>query len=329
MGWDSNGGYNRQRNFSSDASAGVKILASAMDQEFNDFASAMTVAVAKDGQNIPTANLPMGGFRHLNVGAALSATNYLRVQEYIKQVPIYVEANNFTDGVVSASVSVYTTVSAGQAPPDGAKLVLKFPSSFAQVSVGTTIQIALATPTGSYTAKVTDEAGTPLQWWSFAANGNFEFMYSSANSSFQALNYLHGRATGTRGISFYSVNAAGTSAGTALDNLTDTKVINNGRLNTFEIERIVAGSPNGLTCSVSAYRMVITMQGAPSLCGSEESSVNGSHIPMIVSGVPVMCTTVIHSASIDIVPISPVLSAGAVVSIVPCVIMWDASGVKL
>lgn len=56
--------------------AGTTITASAMNNNLGDIESALTASVAKDGQTTPTANLPMGGFRHLNVGNATLRTNY-------------------------------------------------------------------------------------------------------------------------------------------------------------------------------------------------------------------------------------------------------------
>lgn len=42
----------------------------------NDIASALTQSVSKDGQTVPTGNMPMGTYRHTNVGAAQSITDY-------------------------------------------------------------------------------------------------------------------------------------------------------------------------------------------------------------------------------------------------------------
>lgn len=52
-----------------------------MDAQEQDLADAIENAVARDGQNAATANLPMGGFAHTNVAAATSRTQYARVAE--------------------------------------------------------------------------------------------------------------------------------------------------------------------------------------------------------------------------------------------------------
>src|SRR3990167_2142246 len=114
MGWTGTGSYSRVHSFSADSSASIKILASRMDAEFDDFASAMTVAVAKDGQNTPTANLPMGGFRHNNVGAAASATNYLRASQFIADIPVFVKESLAGTDTLRVSTSFFASVSAYQ-----------------------------------------------------------------------------------------------------------------------------------------------------------------------------------------------------------------------
>src|SRR3990167_10612154 len=125
MGYDGSGNYTRTYNFSSDASSNIKILASRMDAEFNDFASAMPLALLHDGRNAATGNLPMGGFRHVNVGAPASATNYMRSKDFIENVPIYmVDAETSADRI-SVSATFYTTASAATAPRDGSHILVK------------------------------------------------------------------------------------------------------------------------------------------------------------------------------------------------------------
>ena len=114
MGWDGAGNYTRQRNFSADASADIKILASAMDQEFNDFASAMTIALARDGQNTPSANIPMGGYKFVNVGAPTSASDYMRVSDVVGNIPIYMEDATTSADNISVSAQFFTTLQSGR-----------------------------------------------------------------------------------------------------------------------------------------------------------------------------------------------------------------------
>lgn len=65
-----------------DAGSPTNIIgATEMDAQEQDLADAIENAVARDGQNAASANLPMGGFAHTNVAAATSRTQYARVAE--------------------------------------------------------------------------------------------------------------------------------------------------------------------------------------------------------------------------------------------------------
>ena len=82
MGYNGSGGYNRVHNWVNDKNGAIKITASRMDAEFDDFASAMELCILKDGQQDPTANLPMASFKHTVVGAASARTEYTDVGSY-------------------------------------------------------------------------------------------------------------------------------------------------------------------------------------------------------------------------------------------------------
>lgn len=52
------------------------ILAEDVNSDFDDIATALTDSIAKDGQTVPTANLPMGGYRHTGVGNGSARNHY-------------------------------------------------------------------------------------------------------------------------------------------------------------------------------------------------------------------------------------------------------------
>ena len=60
----------------SDYLSGTTILASAVNSDLNDIASALTASIARDGQTTPTTNLPMGGNRHTGVSNAAQRDQY-------------------------------------------------------------------------------------------------------------------------------------------------------------------------------------------------------------------------------------------------------------
>lgn len=60
---------------------GTSISSTWANNTLNDIATALTNSIAKDGQTVPTANLPMGTFRHTNVGDATSRSMYATVNQ--------------------------------------------------------------------------------------------------------------------------------------------------------------------------------------------------------------------------------------------------------
>ena len=64
-----------------DASSNIGIVASTMDNRLNDLATGINSTLIKDGTNTPSANLPMGGFKHTGVGDAASRTDYGKVSQ--------------------------------------------------------------------------------------------------------------------------------------------------------------------------------------------------------------------------------------------------------
>ena len=79
MGW-SGGTYTKGNNatggWAGDASLGIGIEAGRHDTQDDDFTGGINNCIAKDGQNTPIANLPMGGFKHTGVANASSNDEY-------------------------------------------------------------------------------------------------------------------------------------------------------------------------------------------------------------------------------------------------------------
>lgn len=55
---------------------GTTISSTTHNSTMSDLATAMTASIAKDGQTVPSANLPMGGYKHTNVASATARTEY-------------------------------------------------------------------------------------------------------------------------------------------------------------------------------------------------------------------------------------------------------------
>jgi hypothetical protein len=54
-----------------------------MDYAGQDIADAITASLAKDGQTVPTANLPMGTFKHTGAGDASASGEYVNFGQFI------------------------------------------------------------------------------------------------------------------------------------------------------------------------------------------------------------------------------------------------------
>lgn len=74
--------------------ASVDIDSPDHDTHDQDIASGLNVAIKKDGGNTATGNLPMGGFRHTNVGAAVATTDYAQLNDVVKASGRYIPATS-------------------------------------------------------------------------------------------------------------------------------------------------------------------------------------------------------------------------------------------
>ena len=92
MSWS--GGTYRKGNYltngwTGDASLGIGIEAGRHDTQDDDFANGINTCLTKDGQNTSTANLPMGGFKHTNVGNGSARNDYAALGQVQDSAPIW------------------------------------------------------------------------------------------------------------------------------------------------------------------------------------------------------------------------------------------------
>lgn len=79
MPWNGSGTFVRAHDWSADRDAGGSsaiIDADKMDEEFDNFKAGLEKCVTRDGQNNPSADLPMGGQKHTGVGNAAARDQY-------------------------------------------------------------------------------------------------------------------------------------------------------------------------------------------------------------------------------------------------------------
>ena len=64
------------------------------DTQDTDFQNGINNCLTKDGQNTPTANLPMGGFKHTGAGAATANGQYITYDQVNDASPIKIDFTN-------------------------------------------------------------------------------------------------------------------------------------------------------------------------------------------------------------------------------------------
>ena len=168
------GTYTLPRDMTDDDSAGIPIVASNFDEQFEDIRDGINNTLTKDGQNVPSANLGMATFRHTNVGAAQAGTDYVRVDQSQQNFGRFVRAttsgNEYTVNL-SPSVSL----------ADG--MVINFVISTTNVSTSPTLTLNSA-------------SSKELQWkdgnsitQNDLAPGAYSVVYDVSADTFKLLNY--------------------------------------------------------------------------------------------------------------------------------------------
>ena len=80
--------------------AGTTIDEGVVNDEMDDLGNEIAGSLAKDGQTTPTANLPMGGYKHTGVANGSARTHYAAVGQ--------VQDSTFTTGTVGGTADVIT-----------------------------------------------------------------------------------------------------------------------------------------------------------------------------------------------------------------------------
>lgn len=110
MSRDGAGNYSIPNSFTS----GNTIASADVNANFQDIATAMTASLAKDGQTTPSANLPMGGYKHTNVAAAAARTDYARAGEVVDGAISWPTVGGTGDVITLTTTIGPTAYAAGQ-----------------------------------------------------------------------------------------------------------------------------------------------------------------------------------------------------------------------
>lgn len=197
MSWDGGGTFDRDYNFSADASAGIQALPARFDGEFDNFKEGLENCVTVDGQNSPTADLPMGGNKHTGVAAATSADHYVRVDQYVKQTPIYLTAVQTTaNDILSATPNIYPG-DKGANLTHGSRYILQVPASTSVHLQGrgwrfadsaSAIYLALTSMSASPWVLRDNNDGLLLRGGQLRPSGVYDLVFDASTDSFRVLN---------------------------------------------------------------------------------------------------------------------------------------------
>lgn len=94
--------------------SGATISSTTHNSTMTDIADALTASLAKDGQTVPTANLPMGGYRHTNVDDAGARTDYARADQVQDSALTYLTSVAGTNTITATAPLSLAAYTAGQ-----------------------------------------------------------------------------------------------------------------------------------------------------------------------------------------------------------------------
>jgi len=94
--------------------SGSTISSTVHNNTLADIADALTASLAKDGQTAPTANLPMGGYRHTNVDDAGARTDYARADQVQDGTLVYLKSVAGTNTITATAPLSLAAYAAGQ-----------------------------------------------------------------------------------------------------------------------------------------------------------------------------------------------------------------------
>jgi hypothetical protein len=117
MPWNGSGSYTLPTLYSPEAN-GTTIDALRYNGLTSDVATGISFSLAKDGQNVPTANLPMGGHKHTGVNSGVASGEYLAFGQSVAELRSitfngYTTADSITDIRIQRSGSEISTIFRG------------------------------------------------------------------------------------------------------------------------------------------------------------------------------------------------------------------------
>lgn len=146
-----------------DFTAGSTIVSDEVDANNQHIADALTQSIAKDGQTIPTANLPMGGFRLTGLGAGLAATDSVHLSQVQNQAWMWA-------GTAGGTADALTLTPSPAVGAYGAGQAFRFIAASSNTGAATMAVSGLA-------AKAIQNGGNPLAANEIQSGKLYEIVY--------------------------------------------------------------------------------------------------------------------------------------------------------
>jgi len=114
-GWDGVGNFTVTYNWEDDKANSIPITAARVEQVTGvDIVGGLNNCRTLDGQNAPTAALPMATYNHTNVGNATARNEYLTMGQYQDNGGVYFTSTGSSNAYVLALSPAITAYAAGQ-----------------------------------------------------------------------------------------------------------------------------------------------------------------------------------------------------------------------
>ncbi len=199
MAFNGSGVFVRVYSWQTDKINGIQIRADRMDGEDDGFATGLSTAICKDGQQTVTANIPFAGFRLTTIGAATAATDALRADQVQSNSLTYYTTGGVADALTLTPVPSVAAYTAGQS----------WQIKISAANLTTTPTLAVS---GLSAITIVNADGTALGIGNLALGGVYEVTYESSAGKFFLINKSAAGAFGLQ------VGAAKTTDFTAVVN---------------------------------------------------------------------------------------------------------------
>jgi hypothetical protein len=173
MPFNGAGTFTRNYSWVADAAAGIDVDATRMDADTNDIASGLSDCVTRDGQSVPTANLPMGGFKLTGLAVGTATTDSACFSQVIGYAPHLCEFRlTLTTGTPVTTSDVTNAATLYFTPYKGNRIALYDGSNW-HVYASAEMSIAVPAVTQTHDVFCYDNSGVPtlevLAWSSQTA----------------------------------------------------------------------------------------------------------------------------------------------------------------